>query len=202
MIKRHVQGIPCKVLFLDDIFIGLDIANRLPLLTILENEFPEYQIFITTYDKPWFEYAKGFLNNADWKTMEFYAKSCNDGTEVPVILDGQKLIAKAEAHLQQCDYKAAAVYARSAFEQLIRKQCEKKNKKVVFKSRLKDYTTEVFWNALKEDLTEPVVSNIQTYRALVLNAFSHYNTELHEIKKELEEAIQAIKDLEAELVAP
>uniref|UniRef100_A0A831UAR7 Rad50/SbcC-type AAA domain-containing protein n=1 Tax=Geobacter metallireducens TaxID=28232 RepID=A0A831UAR7_GEOME len=37
MIKRHVQGIPCKVLFLDDIFIGLDIANRLPLLSILEN---------------------------------------------------------------------------------------------------------------------------------------------------------------------
>jgi hypothetical protein len=51
-IKRHVQGIPCKVLFLDDIFIGLDIANRLPLLTILESEFSEYQIFITTYDKP------------------------------------------------------------------------------------------------------------------------------------------------------
>jgi len=25
---------------MDDIFIGLDIANRLPLLTILENEFP------------------------------------------------------------------------------------------------------------------------------------------------------------------
>jgi len=57
MIKRHVQGIPCKVLFLDDIFIGLDIANRLPLLSILENEFPEYQVFITSYDKPWFEHA-------------------------------------------------------------------------------------------------------------------------------------------------
>ena len=37
MIKRHVQAIPCKILFLDDIFIGLDIANRLPLLDILEN---------------------------------------------------------------------------------------------------------------------------------------------------------------------
>lgn len=35
MVKRHVQGIPCKVLFLDDIFIGLDISNRLPLLEIL-----------------------------------------------------------------------------------------------------------------------------------------------------------------------
>ena len=66
MIKRHVQGIPCKILFLDDVFIGLDIANRLPLLEILETEFPEYQIFITTYDKPWFEYARGFLEEADF----------------------------------------------------------------------------------------------------------------------------------------
>ena len=52
-IKHHVQGIPCKVLFLDDIFIGLDISNRLPLRErILESEFPDYQVFITTYDKP------------------------------------------------------------------------------------------------------------------------------------------------------
>jgi ABC-type uncharacterized transport system ATPase subunit len=53
MIKRHPQGIAYKILFLDDIFIGLDIANRLPLLNILDEHFPEYQIFLTTYDKPW-----------------------------------------------------------------------------------------------------------------------------------------------------
>ena len=72
MIKRHVQGISCKILFLDDIFIGLDISNRLPLLEILESNFQEYQIFVTTYDKPWFEYAKSFLEGkTGWKTMEF-----------------------------------------------------------------------------------------------------------------------------------
>jgi len=44
MIKRHVQGLPCKILFLDDIFIGLDIGNRLPLLRILDDKFSQYQI--------------------------------------------------------------------------------------------------------------------------------------------------------------
>jgi energy-coupling factor transporter ATP-binding protein EcfA2 len=63
MIKRHPQGIEHKILFLDDVFIGLDIANRLPLLKILDEHFPDYQIFITTYDKPWFEYAKTYLEN-------------------------------------------------------------------------------------------------------------------------------------------
>lgn len=200
MIKRHVQGIPCKVLFLDDVFIGLDIANRLPLLNILETEFPEYQIFVTTYDKPWFEHARGFLDGqSGWKTMEFYAQTCADGTEVPAVFDDQDLVAKAEYHLQQCDYKAAAVYTRSAFEKLVRKHCEDKSKKLVFKSQLRKYQSEDFWNAIKKDLPEATRDDIQIYRSLVLNAFSHYNTERHEIKPELENAIQAIKNLKDEL---
>ena len=200
MIKRHIQGIPCKILFLDDIFIGLDIGNRLPLLEILKSEFQNYQIFITTYDKPWFEYARGFLKGkAGWKTMEFYAKTTDEAYEVPVIFDNQDLIAKAEEHLEQSDYKAAAVYVRSAFEKMIREYCEKKKKKVVFKSRLKDYTTQDFWNVIKNDVPVKVKLDIETYRTLVLNPFSHYNTERHEIRAELQNAIQAVKDLKNEL---
>ncbi|MCP4150005.1 MAG: hypothetical protein GY757_19825 [bacterium] len=72
MIKRHLQLIPYKLLFLDDIFIGLDISNRLPLLKVLKDDFPEYQVFITTYDKPWYEFARSYLEGAaGWKTMEF-----------------------------------------------------------------------------------------------------------------------------------
>lgn len=200
MIKRHVQGIPCKMLFLDDIFIGLDIANRLPLLNILETEFPDYQIFITTYDKPWFEHASGFLKQKkDWKTMEFYAQECADGTETPMIVDDKDFITKAEAHLSQCDYKAAAVYARSAFEKEIRTYCKEKGKKVQFKLRLKDYTTDDFWKVIKDELPETTRNEIETYRPLGLNAFSHYNTERHEIKTELISAIQAVKNLKGEL---
>ena len=203
---------------------GLDIANRLPLLAILDNEFPDYQIFITTYDKPWFEYARGFLEQkSGWKTMEFYSQICdvvylkttnaphgyyimkwnkikfNNGIEIPVIFDNQDLIEKAENHLKRCDYKAAAVYARSAFEKLIRKHCEKKKKLIVFKSQLKNFTSEDFWDAIKADLSASVQNEIETYRSLVLNAFSHYNTEKHEIKGELENAINSIRKLKNEL---
>ena len=200
MIKRHIQGIPCKILFLDDVFIGLDIANRLPLLAILQKEFPDYQIFITTYDKPWFEYARVFLEpSGDWKTMEFYAQDCRDGTQIPRIVDGGDLLQRAVVHLQACDYKAAAVYTRSAFEQMIRRFCENKGKKIPYKSRLKDYTTEDFWNAIKNDVQAATRRDVETYRSLVLNTFSHYNTEKHEIRTELQNAIEAIKALRAEL---
>ena len=131
--------------------------------------------------------------------MEFYASTARQGFEVPVIFDNQDLIARAEKHLQQSDYKAAAVYVRSAFEKIIRKYCEDKKKKVVFKRRLKKYTTEDFWDVIKDEVTTPVKSSIETYRALVLNPFSHYNTERHEIGRELRSAIQAVRDLKNEL---
>lgn len=47
-----------RVLFLDDVFIGLDLGNRLPVLDIVKKEFTEYQRIITTYDKSWFLQAK------------------------------------------------------------------------------------------------------------------------------------------------
>lgn len=198
MIKRHVQGIPCKILFLDDIFIGLDIANRLPLLDILKTEFSDYQIFITTYDKPWFEYAQGFLDN-NWNTLELYAKSSNDGITIPYIIDDQDLLKKARKHISNCDFKAAAVYTRSAFEKTLSNFCHKDERKVKFHKKREQYTTEDFWLAIKDDLTPACVTNVEIYRALVLNTFSHYNCERHEIKQELENAVLAIKSLKVEL---
>lgn len=87
MVKRHIQGIPCKVLFLDDIFIGLDISNRLPLLEILKSDFANYQVFITIYDKPWYEFVKtNYLNNnRSWKCFEIYAGRSKKGFTIPVV---------------------------------------------------------------------------------------------------------------------
>ena len=82
-------------------------------------------------------------------SLEFYAQQSNNGMEIPIIFDNQDLISKAERHLQQCDYKASAVYTRSAFEKIIRRYCEKKKKEVVFKSQLRKYTTEDFWKVIK-----------------------------------------------------
>jgi len=52
---------------------------------------------------------------------------------------------------------------------------------------------------IKDELPEQTRTDIETYRPLVLNAFSHYNTERHEIKTELGSAIRAVKELRDEL---
>jgi len=54
---------------------------------------------------------------------------------------------------------------------------------------------------VKQDIQSSTKTAVETYRNLVLNPFSHYNTEKHEIKTELISAIQAVKDLKDELDA-
>ena len=112
-------------------------------------------------------------NETGWKTIEFYAQQTKDGFEIPCIFDNSDLLAKARQHLSNSDYKAAAVYTRSAFEKVIRDYCGKKKKQLVFKTRLKDYSTEDFWLVIKDDIQPTTKDAIEQYRDLVLNTFSH-----------------------------
>ncbi len=198
MIKRHPQLRPHKILFLDDIFIGLDISNRLPLIKILETHFPEYQVFITTYDKPWYEYVRGFLSDK-WKTIEFYAQEVKGGFEIPKIEDGTDMIIKAQEHYNNSDYKASAVYARSAFEKIIMDYCEGKRKPITFKAKRKDYTSQDFWNEVKSDILPATKTGIEGYRFLIYNKLSHYDPEVNPLKTELRDAITAVENLRTEL---
>jgi len=198
MIKRHPQGKKFKILFLDDIFIGLDISNRLPLLEILDTHFSEYQIFITTYDKPWYEFVRAKLGQ-NWRTIEFYAQEMRQGYEIPMIDDEADFLTKARKHYNASDYKASAVYARSAFESALMKYCTEKGKKLPYKARRKDYSTEDFWRAMKNEVPEPTRSNIENFRFLIYNPLSHYDPESSPIKSELLLAIKEVENLRAVL---
>src|SRR5690606_27326487 len=54
-LKLFPTQIDYKLIYLDDIFIGLDTSNRIPIINILKKDFQDYQIFISTYDKNFFE---------------------------------------------------------------------------------------------------------------------------------------------------
>ncbi len=215
MIKRHIQGMPLKILFLDDIFIGLDIGNRLPLLKILDDDFSAYQVFITTYDKPWYEFVKStYLDgNNSWKSYEFYARRARMGFEVPIIRENksnshvQNYIDKAEGFFNQGDNKAAGVYLRSAFEFILKRYCFGKKVPVPFYLDSSKMKTDEFWEALKKyklthpacGLTPVTTTQIDHYTSLVLNPLSHHDVNKHEITTEIQGAIATVKTLKAEL---
>lgn len=221
MIKRHVQGIPCKVLFLDDVFIGLDISNRLPLLEILKTDFDKYQVFITTYDKPWYEFVKtNYLNNnQSWKCFEIFAGRSKEGFTIPVVKEiiGQgnnnhldSYIQTAENYHNSGDNKAAGVYLRSAFEAILKQFCFGKVtvKFVIDQSKLK---ADEFWGATKKfiaaypnpakyNLTQNTKDEIDNLLPLVLNPLNHNDINKNEHSGEIIRAIRILKTLKTELV--
>jgi energy-coupling factor transporter ATP-binding protein EcfA2 len=114
-----------KILFLDDIFIGLDMTNRIPLLKILTSDdlgdgssFKDSQIFLTTYDREWFNVAKPYLEG--WEKTEFYVDNYNSSIDRPLIRKSGSYEERAWFHLTQGDYPACANYLRKAFEQKLR----------------------------------------------------------------------------------
>ena len=191
-----------RILALDDVLIGLDMSNRFPVLDILEEDFKDYQIFLTTYDKAWYEIAKQRTDQKDWKYTEFYFKA-TDAYEIPVCTEDKPYLKKAKEHLDENDYKACAVYVRTAFEAAIKQYCENKGLAVKYRENPKDLKSEDFWVPIKMEMDATgvllldlrVVDKIESARKFTLNELTHASV-ANIYRKELEDAIYAVKGLE------
>jgi len=123
-IRLNPSGANFKILFLDDIFIGLDTSNRLPLLEILRENFSDFQIFVTTYDRNWFETAKHWFEfnfSNKWKTLEIFVNDQQFPFEVPLIIYGSDNVLLAEQYFLKKDYPAAANALRRECEVILKK---------------------------------------------------------------------------------
>ncbi len=133
-LKLNPSQLECKILYLDDVFIGLDAGNRIPILKILNSEFNGYQVFISTYDRHWYELAKNYFTAHDgenWRTLELYVgKNTDQGTtfDVPIVVKGSTYFSRAVQYLNHRvtpDYPAAANYFRKGIEELLQKYIPK-----------------------------------------------------------------------------
>jgi energy-coupling factor transporter ATP-binding protein EcfA2 len=194
-----------KILALDDVLIGLDMPNRLPVLDILNDYFADYQIFLTTYDKAWYEIVKQRTDQKDWKYTEFYSKA-TDEHEIPVYVEDKAYLDKAKEYFDVNDYKACAIYVRTAFEATIKQYCEKKDLCIKYRENPKELRSEDFWVPIKMERDEAglllldlrVVDEIELYRSIILNPLSHAAI-ANIYRKELEDVINAVEELETAL---
>ena len=195
-----------RILALDDVLIGLDMSNRLPVLDILDEYFSDYQIFLTTYDKAWYEIVKQRTSRGGkWKTVEFYF-SQTDEYELPIYAEDKAYLEKAREYLDATDYKACAIYVRTAFEAAIKRYCERKDLAIKYRENPKDLRSEDFWVPIKMETGDAdipildlrIVDKIERARKFILNELSHA-TFANIYRKELEDAIAAVVDLEAAL---
>lgn len=143
--------------------------------------------------------------------MEFFAAT-TDESDVPVYAPDRKYLERAKEHLRDNDYKAAAVYARTQFEAKLKKFCDRKNLRVCYKEKANELRSEDFWKAVEDargngvgrgnpdwaGLTDQVVNDVNRYRKVILNPLSHADWRtIH--RQEVQDAIQAIEQLEAAL---
>ena len=205
VIKQSPFSPDIKPLFLDDILIGLDSENRIRLLDLLqekdvtenEKQFKDFQIFITTYDRHWYEVAK--LHLQDWSFIEFYK-----GDNGPVIVYSHNtFLEKARAYFDAYDFPACANY--------LRKECERALKSKLplpytigdgIKELVKPPKLETLIDNLKlyyEDLgiQPPVelIQALQNYKCILFNPMSHSDIESPVYKHDLELAFKTIEEL-------
>src|SRR5439155_16330394 len=107
-----------RLLVLDDVLIGLDLSNRLPVLKLLNEEFRDWQVLLFTYDRVWFDLAKEYTEHTGrWAYLNLRELPTASGQPGrPHVEPCTDLLGVAEKHLQSCDLMAAAVYIRAAFE--------------------------------------------------------------------------------------
>ena len=193
-----------KILALDDVLIGLDMSNRLPVLDVLDEDFADYQIFLTTYDKAWYEIVKQrTAHGGKWKAVEFYFRQ-TDEYEIPVYVENKAYLDKAREYLDANDYKACAIYLRTAFEVMIEEFCEAKRLPVRYRRSRDKLDSQDFWDPIKVEnqksgiLDQSLIRDIELYRTRILNPLSH-TTIMNIPKKEIEDAIEAVARLKTTL---
>lgn len=185
-----------KFLFLDDIFIGVDTSNRIPLLKILADDFKDFQIFISTYDREWFELAKKYLKT--WKNVEIYVGK-TASNEFPVIIsENLTSLQKAKKYLEGFDYYSASNNVRKALEELIidilpttyssQSSDLEKSIRLLF-----EYYSDLNCSDLIDTMLE---KSLLIYKDIVLNPLSHYDLKCPIYKSEIEKALETVQLLQ------
>ncbi|MEC7755371.1 MAG: hypothetical protein VYB44_15180 [Bacteroidota bacterium] len=201
-LKLNPTADSVKLIFLDDVFIGLDTSNRIPLLDILSNEFEDWQILITTYDRHWFEVAKKHLKS-NWKEIEMYAGRKGTLTfEVPVIIqESNDYLTRAKKYFEAKDYPACSNYLRKELERLIKLRLPEEYVRN-FESKPK-MLSEMWmlcvdrYSKLHVPVDAEVKKMFELTRLVLLNPFSHDSIHHPIYKKELENAFELINKVKA-----
>lgn len=198
-----------KLLVLDDVLIGLDHSNRLPVLDVLCKRFSDWQIVLLTHDRVWFEMARFHLGNTGhWKCLEvFEGEDAVRGVPAPTVrAPGDKAakasLDQARAFLGAHHIPAAANYTRSAFELALKSFCERFGVPVAYRTDPRHVDTDKLLSAVEgwfkthaaKGCVAGVIERVKLFRKVVLNPYSHAAPP-NIARAEVEGAISAVDQL-------
>ena len=178
-----------KLLVLDDVLVGLDHSNRLPVLNVLVDLFPTWQVVLLTHDKGWFDLARQRLPDGDWACYEIYEGDQAAAAPMPVVRKTAKrpalaLLQKARELLNLGYVEAAANYVRQAFETGMRAACELKSIKLAYKQDSTSHQAQDLLTGLQtwpgtlivpKGEWDATLNQLQLLKDVVMNPYSHPN---------------------------
>ena len=199
---------PVRLLVLDDVLIGLDMVNRLPVLKVLLEEFSDWQVLLFTYDRVWFELAKENTEHSGrWTCLSLRELPGSPGHPgKPLVEPCPDILAIAEKHHQSGDLAATALYIRTAFETRVKNVCRDHGIRIAYKPDPRDVKTDQLWQGIvdrqserqaasKPDFIQPaLMADVETVRSTILNQLSHSGAPAFD-PQEVKFALEAIKRL-------
>lgn len=209
---QETPGKELHFMFLDDIFIGIDSANRRPILEILNNEFKHFQIVIATYDRSWYYMAKNYLEihaKGRWKYTNLFSLIKKEGGKtfsVPIMIEGASSFDRAKEYLhghRNIDLPAAANYFRKALEELLSrlpKELYMNDDYTIvpgFKLTQRVKTVKIFFSKIEECTKN--ISFLESYLHSLIHPLSHYEEEVQIYRNELVEVEEAISGLKIQI---
>ena len=172
------------ILVLDDVLIGLDLSNRIPLLELLQNDFANWQIFLFTHDHVWYDLARTWVGEK-WISKELFLVSKDTmAFDRPELRDGD-LLAKAKGHLDNKDLTAAAVYIRARFETILSRVCQDSGIEIKYKKNPKNISADNLWQGIQsrqrtrvqegqsDFITPQLMQDVEQVRSNILNKLCH-----------------------------
>jgi len=109
-----------KFFVLDDVISSFDKAHRLRFANLLMEKFSDYQIFLFTHEKDWFEYVANMVKGRDWivtKMILDYSKGAS--LEIP-LTDFKK---KIKNKLKMSETSEVGNMIRKYLERLLKEIC-------------------------------------------------------------------------------
>lgn len=201
-----------KLLVLDDVLIGLDQDNRVPVLQVIRDLFGDWQVVLLTHDLYWFEIVRQKVVAGDWCAVTMRplggipSIQPLDTDPVTEALDG------ADRALGASDFARAGNEARAGAELLLQRFCQKRKLPVPYMRDATKLKVEVLFAAAElfakdrgkaaaeKVLLEKALQAAKGWRSLALNPLSHAGPPSVD-RVSIQHTIQAVRDLDAAMQA-
>jgi hypothetical protein len=187
--KTNLADVP-KIMVLDDIVISFDQSNRLPLLDLLAARFKDWQIFLLTHDRVWFDMTRSYhrRHHADkyWDYWELHSDGDLKLPPVPTQVSSsapKQAIDLAQEFLKKGHINAAGNAARVAAERALREFCDTKRVPVGYKNETEKVPFKELLDSAKKwsdsaaaGVYSDAISDVTMYSEILLNKLSHGGT--------------------------